>query len=182
MDFTLTDRETHWSDRVRDFIEKHVRPRDQDYHDQQAEGGRWKVLPVIEEEKVPETVDVQKTMESMINLDGATLLFPTSFGYFDPHMLAMAKKFPRIQFRHCGGLWTADKHPPNTGSYFGYIGLIAFDKAFLATPIGPGKITTVGIPIALGLMVFTIVITGFYVRRANKEFDKLTEEIVEEAQ
>ena len=67
-------------------------------------------------------------------------------------------------------------------AYYGYIGLIAFDKAFLATPIGPGKITTVGIPIALGLMVFTIVITGFYVRRANKEFDKLTEEIVEEAQ
>ena len=66
--------------------------------------------------------------------------------------------------------------------YYGYIGLIAFDKAFLATPIGPGKITTVGIPIALGLMVFTIVITGFYVRRANKEFDKLTDEIVEEAQ
>ena len=66
--------------------------------------------------------------------------------------------------------------------YYGYIGLIAFDKAFLATPIGPGKITTVGIPIALGLMVFTIVITGIYVRRANKEFDKLTAEIVEEAQ
>ena len=66
--------------------------------------------------------------------------------------------------------------------YYGYIGLIAFDKAFLATPIGPGKITTVGIPIALGLMVFTILITGFYVRRANKEFDKLTDEIVEEAQ
>ncbi|PZO88426.1 MAG: acyl-CoA dehydrogenase [Sphingomonas sanxanigenens] len=52
MDFTLTDRETHWRDRVRDFIEQHVRPREQDYHDQQAEGGRWKVLPVIEEEKV----------------------------------------------------------------------------------------------------------------------------------
>ena len=67
-------------------------------------------------------------------------------------------------------------------AYYGYIGLIAFDKAFLAQPIGPGKITTVGIPIALGLMVFTIVITGFYVRRANKEFDKLTDEIVEEAQ
>ncbi|MGE8279705.1 MAG: DUF485 domain-containing protein [Stenotrophomonas sp.] len=66
--------------------------------------------------------------------------------------------------------------------YYGYIGLIAFDKAFLATPIGPGKITTVGIPIALGLMVFTIAITGFYVRRANKEFDALTQQIVEDAQ
>ena len=37
-------------------------------------------LKVIEEEKVPETDAVEKTMESMINLDGATLLFPTSFG------------------------------------------------------------------------------------------------------
>ena len=49
MDFTLTDRQTHWRDRVRDFIERHVRPRDGDYDAQQAEGGRWKVLPVVEE-------------------------------------------------------------------------------------------------------------------------------------
>ena len=51
MDFTLTERQAYWRDRVRDFIEAHVRPRDHDYHAQQAEGGRWKVLPVIEEEK-----------------------------------------------------------------------------------------------------------------------------------
>src|ERR1700754_2928447 len=38
-------------------------------------------LKVVEEEKVPETDAVEKTMESMINLDGASLLFPTSFGY-----------------------------------------------------------------------------------------------------
>jgi basic membrane protein A len=80
-------------------------------------------ITVVEEENVPETVDVQKTMESMINLDGATLLFPTSFGYFDPHMLAMAAKFPDIQFRHCGGMWKEGVHPKNTGSYFGYIGM-----------------------------------------------------------
>ena len=66
--------------------------------------------------------------------------------------------------------------------YYGYIGLIAFDKAFLATPLGAGRITTIGTPIALGLMVFTILITGFYVRRANKEFDQLTQQIVEDAQ
>ena len=48
-------------------------------------------VKVLEEEKVPETLDVQKTMESMINLDGATVLFPTSFGYFDPHILKMAE-------------------------------------------------------------------------------------------
>ena len=65
--------------------------------------------------------------------------------------------------------------------YYGYIGLIAFDKEFLARPLGTG-VTTIGIPIALGLMVFTIAITGFYVRRANKEFDQLTQQIVEDAQ
>lgn len=79
-------------------------------------------VTVVEEENVPETVDVSKTMESMINLDGATLIFPTSFGYFDPFMLDEAVKNPKIQFRHCGGLWT-DKKPANTGSYFGYIGM-----------------------------------------------------------
>ena len=51
MDFTLTERQAHWRDRVRAFIADHVAPRDPDYHAQQAEGGRWKVLPVIEEEK-----------------------------------------------------------------------------------------------------------------------------------
>ena len=51
MDFDLTERQTYWRDRVRDFIETHVRPRDHDYHAQQKEGGRWKVLPVVEEEK-----------------------------------------------------------------------------------------------------------------------------------
>jgi basic membrane protein A and related proteins len=79
-------------------------------------------MKIVEEEKVPETDDVQKTMESMIELDGATLLFPTSFGYFDPYMLRMANKYPKIEFRHCGGLWT-DKDPKNAGSYFGYIGM-----------------------------------------------------------
>ena len=77
-------------------------------------------VQVVEEENVRETTDVQKTMESMINLDGASLIFPTSFGYFDPHMLIEAKKNPKVQFRHCGGLWT-EANPKNAGSYFGYI-------------------------------------------------------------
>ncbi|MFZ3308305.1 MAG: BMP family ABC transporter substrate-binding protein [Xanthobacteraceae bacterium] len=77
-------------------------------------------IKVVEEEKVPETEAVEKTMESMINLDGATLLFPTSFGYFSPHVLKTAVKYPKIRFEHCGGLWTP-KDPTNVGSYFGYI-------------------------------------------------------------
>ena len=64
--------------------------------------------------------------------------------------------------------------------YYGYIALIAFNKPFLAQPIGAG-VTSLGIPIGLGVIVFTIVITGLYVRRANGEFDRLTAEILKEA-
>jgi simple sugar transport system substrate-binding protein len=77
-------------------------------------------IKVVEEEKVAETDAVEKTIESMINLDGAALLFPTSFGYYNPHVLKMATKFPKLRFEHCGGLWS-DKDPKNAGSYFGYI-------------------------------------------------------------
>ena len=105
----------------------YVGPKDDyGYNQSHAEGAAAvKTIPgvtVTEEENVPETTDVVKTMESMINLDGASLVFPTSFGYFDPFMLDTAKKYADVQFRHCGGLWT-DKDPPNTGSYFGYIGM-----------------------------------------------------------
>jgi len=104
----------------------YVGPRD-DYGYNQAHAEAAAILKkmpgvkVLEEEKVAETIAVEKSMESMINLDGASLVFPTSFGYFDPHMLKMAAKYPKVQFRHCGGLWTKGKHPDNTGSYFGYI-------------------------------------------------------------
>ena len=60
--------------------------------------------------------------------------------------------------------------------YYGYIALIAFDKEFLAKPMGAG-VTTIGIPIGMAVIVFTVVITGIYVRRANSEFDALTEAI-----
>jgi len=62
--------------------------------------------------------------------------------------------------------------------YYGYIALIAWNKEFLSQPIGAG-VTTIGIPIGMGVIIFTIVITGLYVRRANDEFDRLTREILE---
>jgi uncharacterized membrane protein (DUF485 family) len=64
--------------------------------------------------------------------------------------------------------------------YYGYIALIAFNKPFLAQPMGSG-VTSVGIPIGMGVIIFTIVITGIYVRRANDEYDRLTAEILKEA-
>ena len=64
--------------------------------------------------------------------------------------------------------------------YYGYIALIAWNKEFLAQPLGAG-VTTLGVPIGMGVIVFTIVITGIYVRRANGEFDALTRDILEDA-
>lgn len=106
----------------------YVGPKDDfGYNQAHAEGAaavkEMEGVTVVEEENVAETVDVQKSMESMINFDGASLLFPTSFGYFDPHILELAPKYPEVRFQHAAGLWSADKHPSNVGSYFGYIGL-----------------------------------------------------------
>jgi simple sugar transport system substrate-binding protein len=95
-------------------------------------------VKVIEEEKVPETDAVEKTMESMINLDGASLLFPTSYGYFSPHTLKVASKYPKVRFEHAGGLWT-EKDPKNVGSYFGYI-----DEAQHVAGVVAGHMTKTG--------------------------------------
>jgi len=63
--------------------------------------------------------------------------------------------------------------------YYGFILLVAFDKPFLAQRLGAG-VTTIGMPIGFGVIVFTIVITGIYVRRANSEYDALSEQVAKE--
>ena len=65
--------------------------------------------------------------------------------------------------------------------YFGYILLIAFNKPFLATKMSAGGTISIGIPMGIGVLVFTIIITWIYVRRANTEFDATKDEIVKEA-
>ena len=78
-------------------------------------------VKVVEEENVPETDACAKSMESMINLDGAGLILATSFGYYAPFMVDLAKKYPKVEFRHAAPLWNKDKDPKNAGSYFGYL-------------------------------------------------------------
>lgn len=98
---------------------------DYGYNQAHAEGAaavkQMAGVKVVEEERVADTVDVQKTMKSMIELDGAKVIFPTSFGYFDPHVLKLAREYPLVTFVHCGGLWDGSIHPANISSYFGYI-------------------------------------------------------------
>jgi len=59
-------------------------------------------------------------------------------------------------------------------AYFGYIALVAFDKSLLARPIG-GGVTSIGIPVGVGLILLAILLTGLYVRRANKEYDPIVD-------
>ncbi len=63
--------------------------------------------------------------------------------------------------------------------YYGFIVLIAFNKELLATRMGAGVMTW-GMPIGLFVIVFTVIITGIYVRRANDAYDTLTAQIRKE--
>ncbi|MCR5884887.1 BMP family ABC transporter substrate-binding protein [Rhizobacter sp. J219] len=119
----------------------YVGPRD-DYGWNQAHAVAAKALKavpgvkVVEEENVPETVAVRKTLEAMVQSDGASLVFGTSFGYFDPFMIEMAKKYPKNEFRHPTSLWSADKHPMNLGGYFCFL-----DQAHYVNGIAAGLST-----------------------------------------
>ncbi len=118
----------------------YVGPRD-DYGWNQAHAVAAKALAqvpgvkVVEEENVPETAAAGKTMESMVELDGAGLIFATSFGYYSPFMVDAAKKYPDVQFRHAAPLWK-DGDPKNAGSYFGYL-----DQAHYVNGVAAGLST-----------------------------------------
>ncbi|MBE9176993.1 BMP family ABC transporter substrate-binding protein [Oculatella sp. LEGE 06141] len=105
----------------------YVGPKDDyGYNQAHAEGAagiaaKYNWLTIVEEANVPETTSVEESMRSMIDLDGAVAVFPTSFGYFDPHILKLAEEYPEVQFFHCGGLYQDGVHPKNVGSYYGYI-------------------------------------------------------------
>ena len=64
-------------------------------------------------------------------------------------------------------------------AYYGFILLVAFNKSFLSQKLG-GGVMTLGIPIGFGVILFTIVITAYYVNRANREFDALSDAIAKE--
>lgn len=96
-------------------------------------------VSVVEEENVPETLAVANTMKSMIELDGAKLIFGTSFGYFNPFMVDIARQYPDVQLRHPTTLWSADKHPANLGGYFAYM-----DQAHYVNGVAAGLSSKTG--------------------------------------
>lgn len=61
--------------------------------------------------------------------------------------------------------------------YFVFILTIAFNPSFLGTPLSSGSVTTIGIPVGIGIIIFAIVLTGIYTKRANGEFDELSNNV-----
>ncbi|MCU1261051.1 MAG: basic rane lipoprotein [Bryobacterales bacterium] len=106
------------------------------YNQSHAEGRaslaqlRW--LKTVEEASVPETVAAEESMRDMIFQDGATAVFATSFGHFDPFTIDVARENPSVQFFHCGGLYDETRHPKNIGIYFGFIDEVEYLSGMLA--------------------------------------------------
>ena len=66
-------------------------------------------------------------------------------------------------------------------AYFSFILIIAFKPSLFAIPLGPDTVITYGIPAGLGIIIFSFMLTGIYVWRANGEFDRETQAIVDAA-
>ncbi|WP_213993696.1 DUF485 domain-containing protein [Sodalis sp. dw_96] len=64
--------------------------------------------------------------------------------------------------------------------YYGFILLIAFAPGWLGTPIYQGTSVTRGIPLGIGLIIMSFILTAIYVIRANGEFDRLTQQLLRE--
>lgn len=64
--------------------------------------------------------------------------------------------------------------------YFALILTIAFNPASLGNPIGDG-VTSIGMVLGLGVILFCMVITGIYVYYANRVLEPLTRAIVQKA-
>ena len=101
-------------------------------------------------ENVPETAEAERVMENMIKNDGATIIFPTSYGHYDP-ATHVAKKYPKVMFFHMGGPKAID---PNLGTFFGDIWQMVYVSGYAAGKMSKsGKLGyVVAFPIAQTLL------------------------------
>ena len=63
--------------------------------------------------------------------------------------------------------------------YYSFILVIAFAPGLFGIPVSDGATITWGIVIGIGVILFTFIITGIYVHRANTIYDKLLHDVVE---
>lgn len=89
----------------------------------------------------------------------------------DPEFHELVRKRSRLRWRLTAVM---------TAIYFGFILLVAFWPQSLGTPVGSG-VTSIGIPLGIGVIIVAFVLSGVYMHRANSEFDALTRRIIERA-
>jgi cation/acetate symporter len=65
--------------------------------------------------------------------------------------------------------------------YFSFVMVVAFKPQLLATPLFSGSVTTIAWPIGAGIVLLFWILTGVYIRRANREFDEINSQLVKEA-
>lgn len=87
-------------------------------------------ITTLSAENVPEDANAERVMEQMIK-DGATIIFPTSYGHFGP-AVNVSQKHADITFLHQGGLEPKE----NVSSYFGEIWQMVY-----ASGVAAGKMT-----------------------------------------
>jgi uncharacterized membrane protein (DUF485 family) len=64
--------------------------------------------------------------------------------------------------------------------YYGFVLLVAFGQEFLGQSLFAGSVTTVGMPIGVGVILCAIALTAIYVWRANTYYDELNRKLMEE--
>jgi cation/acetate symporter len=67
------------------------------------------------------------------------------------------------------------------GIYFAFIMVVGFNPKVLATPIWEGGKASIAWPIGAGMILLFWLMTGLYIRRANREFDDINAEIIKGA-
>lgn len=66
-------------------------------------------------------------------------------------------------------------------AYYSFILMVAFAGDILRQPLHEGTVVTLGLAWGAGVMVLCIALTGVYVWRANREFDHLTQRVLDDA-
>jgi len=137
-------------------------------------------IKLLEAENVPEGAEAERVIENMIQ-QGATLIFPTSFGHMEP-AANVAERHPDVIFMHAGGWIQTD----NFGNYYGNM-----PPSFYPMGVAAGKMTktnklgfVIGLPIGWSIanvnafhlgarsvnpdVETTVVVTGGWLDRAKE--------------
>lgn len=88
-------------------------------------------------------------------------------------------KYHELRARRSRFAWTLAAVVLTT--YYGFMMIVAFKPDLVRVPLGDGFALTIGFPIGAAIIIGAWVLTGVYIRRANGEFEALTQAIVKES-